>query len=108
MLGFLLHVWHAGQLGDAQQTPSTHALLAHSAEPKQPCPLGLGPHVLLALQTLGAQQSAGPAHVTTHDAPLHFAGPHVFVGVVGALQAPSPSQVFANVWVDAPAPSTQV
>jgi hypothetical protein len=35
VLGFLLHVWQAPQLGSAQQTPSTQALLAHSPAPKQ-------------------------------------------------------------------------
>jgi hypothetical protein len=108
VLGFLLQVWQAAQLGDAQQTPSTQALLAHSTEAKQTCPLGLGPQVLVGPQMLGAQQSDVLAHVATHAAPLHFAGPHVFVPVVEALQAPTPSQAFANVCVEAPTPSAQV
>ena len=108
VLGLLLQVWQAAQLGSAQQTPSTQALLAHSPAPKHGWPFGLGPHVFAAPQMFGAQQSAEPVQVTTHDAPLHFAGPQVFDGVAAALQIPKPSQVFANVWVEAPAPSEQV
>jgi hypothetical protein len=100
VLGFLLHVWQAEQLGSAQHTPSTQALLAHSSGAKQGCPLGLGPQMLLAPQMLGAQQSALPVHVTTQAAPLHFAGPQVLLAVAGALHAPRPSQSFANVCVD--------
>jgi hypothetical protein len=105
---FLLHVWQAGQPGTAQQTPSTHALLAHSPSPKHGWPLGLGPQMLLALHTLGDQHSAAPVHVTTQAFPRHFAGPHVFEAGAGALHAPSPSHVFANVCVELPAPSAQV
>jgi hypothetical protein len=75
-------------------------LLAHSSGAKQACPFGFGPHVLLAPQMLGAQQSAAPVHVTTHAAPLHFAGPHVLLAVAGALHAPRPSQTFAKVCVE--------
>jgi hypothetical protein len=107
VLGLLLHVWHAGQLGTAQQTPSTHARLAHSLASPQAWPLGLGPHAL-ALQMLGAQQSAAPPQATTHADPRHFEGPHVFVAVAGALHAPRPSHVFAKVCVDVPDPSAHV
>jgi hypothetical protein len=83
-------------------------LLAHSAEAKQACPFGLGPHVLAGPQTLGAQQSAELEQVATHPVPLHFAEPQVFVAGIEALQAPRPSQAFANVCVEAPFPSTHV
>lgn len=108
VLGLLLHVWQAGQLGTAQQTPSTQARLAHSSAPKQLWPFGLGPHELVALQTLGAQQSAAPPQATTHALPRHFAGPQVFDAVAGALHAPRPSHALANVCVEVPAPSAQV
>jgi hypothetical protein len=108
VLGFLLHVWQAGQLGTLQQTPSTHALLAHSSLPKHTCPFGLGPQMLLPLQTFGAQHSAAPVHVTTQAAPRHFAGPHDFVAVAGALHMPCPSHVLANVCVELAAPLTHV
>jgi hypothetical protein len=62
----------------------------------------------LALQTLGAQQSAAALHVATHAAPLHFDGPHVLLAGVGALQAPAPSHNEAKVSVELPLPSTQV
>jgi hypothetical protein len=62
----------------------------------------------LALQTLGAQQSAAPLHVETHAAPLHFDGPHALLAGVGALQAPAPSHIAAKVCVELPFPSTQV
>jgi hypothetical protein len=105
---FLLHVWQAGQLGTAQHTPSVQALLAHSLLAKQSWPLGLGPHELLALQTLGAQQSAALLHVAMQAGPPHFDGPHVLLAGVGPLQAPAPSHIFANVCVELPLPSTQV
>ena len=104
----LLHVWQAGQPGTAQHTPSTHAWLRHSSLPKHCCPLGLGPQVLLGLQTLGAQQFMALVHVTMHALPPHLDGPHVFVAGVGALHAPRPSHVFANVCVDVLAPSAHV
>jgi hypothetical protein len=107
VLGLLLHVWHAGQLGTAQHTPSTHDRLAHSSPAPQAWPFGLGPHEL-ALHTLGAQQSAAPPQATMHAEPRHFEGPQVFVAVAGALHAPNPSHVFAKVCVEVPDPSAHV
>ena len=98
--GVLLHVWQAGQPGTTQHTPSVQALLAHSALAKQSWPSGLGPHELLALQTLGAQQSAAPLQVTTHAVPLHREDPQPVVAGVGALHTPAPSQLFAKVSVE--------
>jgi hypothetical protein len=104
----LLHVWQAGQLGTAQQTPSTQALLAHSPSSKHCCPFGLGPQMWLALHTLGGQQSVAAAHVTTQAFPLHLAGPHVFEAGAGALHAPAPSHALAKVCVEVPPPSAHV
>jgi hypothetical protein len=104
----LLQVWQAGQLGTTQHTPSVQALLAHSLFAKQSWPFGFGPHELLALQTLGDQQSAELAQVTMQAAFWHFEGPHVWLAGVGALQVPAPSHMCAKVSVELPEPSAQV
>jgi hypothetical protein len=69
-----LQAWQAGQLGEPQQTPSTHAPLMHWLPPAQATPLALSAQLFAApapWQVKGATQSPSPAQVV-----LHAVAPH--------------------------------
>jgi hypothetical protein len=83
-----------------QQKPCAQIPDTHSPLPPQACPFGLSPHRPLALQTLGATQSA--PEVAAVQLPLHVAPPHLNVpqlDAAGVVQTPAPSHVDAAVAV---------
>jgi hypothetical protein len=91
-----LHDRQFPQLAEAQQTPSVHWPLSHSAPPAHSWPSRLRPQDP-ALQTFPGAQSPSPPHAAWQVVPLQAYAPQDCV--TGARQVPAPSQVRASVAV---------
>lgn len=93
------HDWHAAPQAELQQNPCAQNDETHSPLPPHGWPFGLRPHrFVVALQTLGATQSAGlvaGVQLVLHAVAPHLKVPHVSAG--GVTHAPTPSHVDAAV-----------